>query len=112
MEQPVEVLFFNTIKNSFSQYRNQITLGPNSKVRLVEQIYDLSNSFSFVNNFTKVNCGANGSIEYNKVQNNTKNSSLIDSMSIFQKNDSTCEVNTLIFGGGFIRNNLNPVKIT
>lgn len=110
VEKPIEILFFNTIKNGFSQYRNQITIGSNSKVKLVEQIYDLSNSSSFVNNFTKVNCGANGSLEYNKVQNNTENSRLIDSMSIFQENDSTCEVNTLIFGGGFIRNNLNFIQ--
>ena len=28
-------------------------------------------------------------------------------MNIFQEQDSICKVNTLIFGGGFIRNNLN-----
>ena len=28
-------------------------------------------------------------------------------MNIFQNQDSVCEVNTLIFGGGLIRNNLN-----
>ena len=28
-------------------------------------------------------------------------------MNIFQQQDSTCEVNTLIFGGQFVRNNLN-----
>ena len=107
VEKPIEVLFFNTIKNNFSQYRNQIIIGKHSKVKIVEQIYDLSNSSSFMNNFTKVSCGVNGFLEYNKIQNNTEKSSLIDCMNIFQKQESTCEVNTLIFGGGFIRNNLN-----
>ena len=42
-----------------------------------------------------------------KFKNNTKESKLIDSLNIFQKQDSTCEINTLIFGGEFVRNNLN-----
>ena len=30
VENPIEILFFNSIKNSFSQYRNQIVIGENS----------------------------------------------------------------------------------
>ena len=49
----------------------------------------------------------NTHLEYNKIQNNTEHSRLIDCLNVFQKQDSTSEINTLIFGGGFIRNNLN-----
>ena len=107
VQHPIEILFFNSTLNSFSQYRNQIFIGENSEIKIVERIQDLSNSSTLVNHFTQINCDKNAKIEYNKVQNNTKESKLIDCMNIFQKQDSVCEVNTLIFGGGFIRNNLN-----
>jgi len=107
VENPIEILFFNFTKNSFSQYRNRINVGENSKIKIIEIIQDLSESTTLVNHFTHVSCNKNTNVEYNKIQNNSKDSSLIDSMYIFQKQDSVCEVNTLIFGGRFIRNNLN-----
>jgi len=103
----IEILFFITTENSFNQYRNQIMIGDNSEVKFVEKIQNLSDSTSFVNTFTQIKCGKNTNIEYNKIQNNTKNSKLIDTMNVFQKEGSTCNVNTLIFGGSFTRNNLN-----
>ena len=107
VERPIEVLFFNTTENGFSQYRNKIDIGENSEIKLVEKIQDLSNSSTLVNHFTQINCDKNTNVEYNKIQNNTKESKLINCMNIYQEQDSTCEVNTLIFGGSFVRNNLN-----
>ena len=107
VENPIEILFFNFTKNSFSQYRNRINVGENSEIKIIEIIQDLSESTTLVNHFTHVSCNKNTNVEYNKIQNNSKDSSLIDSMYIFQKQDSICEVNTLIFGGSFTRNNLN-----
>ncbi len=103
----IEILFFTTTENSFNQYRNQIIIGDNAEVKFVEKIQNLSTSTSFVNHFTQIKCGKNTNVEYNKIQNNTENSKLIDTMNIFQKEDSTCNINTLIFGGSFTRNNLN-----
>ncbi len=107
VDEVIEILFFTNTENSFNQYRNQIIIGDNAEVKFVEKIQNLSNSTSFVNNFTQIKCGKNTNIEYNKIQNNTENSKLIDTMNIFQKEDSTCNINTLIFGGSFTRNNLN-----
>lgn len=107
VEHPIEVLFFNTTENGFSQYRNKIDIGENSEIKLVEKIQDLSNSSTLENHFTQINCDKNTKVEYNKIQNNTKESKLINCMNIYQEQDSTCEVNTLIFGGSFVRNNLN-----
>ena len=104
---PIEILFFNNTKNGFCQYRNKIFIGEGSKVKFIEKIQDLSNSSNLVNNYTEIFCEKNSSVEYNKIQNNTEHSKLIDCLNIFQKQDSTSEINTLIFGGGFIRNNLN-----
>ena len=107
VKSPIEILFFNSTENSFSQYRNKILVEENSEIKIVEKIIDLSNSNTLVNCFTQINCRKNSQVEMNKIQNNVKTSKLIDSVNIFQEQDSTCEVNTLIFGGGFVRNNLN-----
>ena len=107
LKEPIEILFFNSTKNQFAQYRNQIIVGDNSEIKLVERIEDLSNSSTLTNNFTQIICNKNSKIEYNKIQNNNAKSKLIDCMNIFQEEDSACNINTLIFGGEFIRNNLN-----
>ena len=107
LESPIEILFFSTTVNGFSQYRNQISIGKNSEVKFIERLQNLNNSDSFVNHFTQINCAKNTKVEYNKIQNNTAESQLIDTMNVYQEQDSTCNINTLIFGGSFIRNNLN-----
>ena len=107
LESPIEILFFSTTVNGFSQYRNQISIGENSEVKFIERLQNLNNSDSFVNHFTQINCAKNTKVEYNKIQNNTAESQLIDTMNVYQEQDSTCNINTLIFGGSFIRNNLN-----
>ncbi len=107
VKSPIEIFFFNSTKESFSQYRNKILIGENSEIKIIENVIDLSSSDTMVNQFTQLTCNKNSKIEYNKVQNNHKKSALIDCMNIFQQQDSTCEVNTLIFEEGFVRNNLN-----
>ena len=107
LENPIEILFFSTTVNSFSQYRNQISIGENSEVKFIERLQNLNNSTSFINHFTQINCAKNTKVEYNKIQDNTAESQLIDTVNVFQEQDSTCNINTLIFGGSFIRNNLN-----
>ena len=107
VENPIEILFISTTETNFSQYRNQISIAENSEVKFVERIQNLNNSASFVNNFTRINCDKNTKIEYNKIQNNTSESQLIDTVNVYQEQDSTCDINTLLFGGSFTRNNLN-----
>ncbi len=108
VESPIEILFFsNTKNNNFSQYRNKINVGNNAQIKFVERIQNISAAKSFVNHFTQISIGKNSNVEYNKIQDNTKNSILIDNMDIYQLEDANASVNTLIFGGGFTRNNLS-----
>jgi Fe-S cluster assembly protein SufD len=107
IENPIEILFFNTVEGNFTQCRNILVVGKNSEVKFIEKIQNIDCNSSFANHFTKIDCDRNSKIEYNKIQNNTCNSRLIDSMNIYQKEDSICNINTLIFGGEFVRNNLN-----
>ena len=107
LESPIEILFFATTENNFSQYRNLISVGDNTEVKFVERIQTLNDSTSMVNHFTQIHCAKNTKVEYNKIQNNTQESRLIDTVNVYQEQDSTCDINTLIFGGSFTRNNLN-----
>ena len=107
IESPIEILFFSTTENNFSQYRNLISVGDNTEVKFVERIQTLNDSTSMVNHFTQIHCAKNTKVEYNKIQNNTPESRLIDTVNVYQEQDSTCDINTLIFGGSFTRNNLN-----
>ena len=107
VENPIEILFFATTKDNFSQYRNLISVGDNAEVKFIERIQNLNDSTSIVNHFTQIHCDRNTKVEYNKIQNNTTESRLIDTVNVYQEQDSTCDINTLIFGGSFTRNNLN-----
>ena len=107
IESPVEILFFNTVEGNFAQYRNLLFIGKNSEVKFIEKIQNIDCSSSFINHFTQIDCGKNTKVEYNKIQNNSSKSRLIDTMDIYQNQDSVCNINTLIFGGEFVRNNLN-----
>ena len=108
VENPIEILFFtNTETNNFVQYRNNIVVEENAEIKFVERIQNLSEAKCFVNHFTQLTIGKNSTVEYNKIQDNTENSILIDAVNITQESDSNAIVNTLIFGGAFTRNNLN-----
>ena len=108
VESPIEILFFsNTTNDNFAQYRNKIIVGDNSQIKFVERIQNLSNAKCFINNFTQINIGENANVEYNKIQDNRANSMLIDKMNLYQLKNANAIVNTLIFGGGFIRNTLS-----
>jgi len=85
VKDPIEILFFNTTEHGFYQYRNQINVGENAEVCFVEKIQDLSASINLTNCFTQINCDKNSKTEYNKIQNNHRESRLIDRVSVFQK---------------------------
>ena len=108
VENPIEILFFTSTKqDNFVQYRNNIMVEENAQIKFVERIQNLSDAKCFVNHFTQINIGKNANVEYNKIQDNTENAILIDNMNLYQQQDSSVIVNTLIFGGAFTRNNLN-----
>jgi len=108
VESPIEILFFSNTKNdNFAQHRNKIVVGDNAQIKFVERIQNLSAAKCFVNHFTQISIGENANVEYNKIQDNSANSILIDNINIYQLQDANAVVNTLIFGGAFTRNNLS-----
>ena len=105
---PIELLSVqNKNSASFHQLNNIIILESGAEIKLVEQIKTTSDSVSFINNVTRLSIAENSFLELIKIQNNNSESILVDSVNVVQQNNSTCEVNTLLFGGKFTRNNLS-----
>ena len=64
IEEPVEILFFNTVESNFIQYRNIINVGNNSQVKFIEKIQNIDCDNVFVNSFTHINCESNSKLEF------------------------------------------------
>ena len=108
LEKPLEILFLNKYEaNSFLQYRNNIVVGENASVKIVENIKNLSNNTVFVNSVTDIDTKKDSFLEINKLQDYSSNERTIDTTNINQEKTSTTTINTLLFGGAFTRNNLN-----
>lgn len=105
---PIELLSIqNKNSASFHQLNNIILLESGAEIKLVEQIKTTSDNISFINNVTRLSIAENSFLELVKIQNNNSESILVDSVNVVQQNNSSCEVNTLLFGGKFTRNNLS-----
>lgn len=108
IKEPLEILFLTKNKsNNFIQYRNNIVIKENSNIKIVEQTKNLNNNICFTNMVTTIELKNRATIEFNKLQDNSKSQIIVDHTNINQQKDSNSTINTLLFGGAFTRNNLN-----
>ncbi len=105
---PVQILNFSTgsEKDVLLQPRNLIVVGENSHVQIIERHQNLSKNNTLTNSVTEIFVHKRAIVDYYKIQNDTDNSSLIDSTFVSQKMQSVASVNTFSFGGKIVRNNL------
>jgi Fe-S cluster assembly protein SufD len=105
---PIQVVNFSTGSEQevILQPRNLIIVGENSHVQVIERHQNLSGNTTFTNAVTEIFAHQRAIIDYYKIQNDTENSSLVDSTFISQKRQSVASVNTFSFGGKLTRNNL------
>ncbi|MDO9275824.1 MAG: Fe-S cluster assembly protein SufD [Lutibacter sp.] len=105
---PVQIINFSTgsEKEVLLQPRNLIIVGENSHVQIIERHQNLSKNTTLTNSVTEIFVHKRAIVDYYKIQNDTNESSLIDSTFISQKQQSVASVNTFSFGGKITRNNL------
>ena len=104
---PIQVIYFSSGKeNQFLQPRNLVVVDENSHVQILERHQTIDNSANLTNSVTEIFAGKRAIVDYNKIQNDTENASLIDQTFVQQKDNSIVLVNTFSFGGKFTRNNL------
>ncbi|UMB52704.1 Fe-S cluster assembly protein SufD [Lutibacter sp. A64] len=105
---PIQILHFSTgsEKEVMLQPRNLVVVGENSHVQIIERHQNLSKNAVLTNAVTEVFAHKRAIVDYYKIQNDTENSSLIDSTFVSQKQQSVASVHTYSFGGKLTRNNL------
>ena len=105
---PIQILNFSTGSESeiLLQPRNLVVVGENSHVQIIERHQNLSKNTTLTNSVTEIFVHKRAIVDYYKIQNDTENSSFIDSTFVSQKQQSVASVHTYSFGGKITRNNL------
>ena len=108
VQKPIQILNFSTGKESevMLQPRNLVVVGENSHVQIIERHQNLSKNTTLTNSVTEVFVHKRAIVDFYKIQDDTKNSSIIDSTFVSQKQQSVASVHTYSFGGKITRNNL------
>lgn len=108
-KKPVEILHFATGNEAtlMLQPRNLIIVEENAELQVIERHQSLTSNEVLTNSVTEIFAAKNAIVDFYKVQNDTKDASLIDNTYIAQKDKSVVNVHTFSFGGKLTRNNLN-----
>lgn len=108
-KKPVEILHFATGNEAslMLQPRNLIIAEENAELQVIERHQSLTSNEVLTNCVTEIFAAENAIVDYYKVQNDSKDASLIDNTYIAQKDKSVVNVHTFSFGGKLTRNNLN-----
>ncbi len=109
VEKPIQIIHFSTGNESATmlQPRNLIVVEENSHVQIIERHQSLTNNPVLTNSVTEIFAKKRAIVDYYKIQNDSKEASLIDNTFIKQRQESVCSVHTFAFGGKLTRNNLN-----
>ncbi len=109
LNKPIEIfhLFTGSKSKSFFNIRKLIIIGKESSVQIVEHFKCLKKSSILINSVNEIHSLNKSNIEYYNIQNNSKNTSIIDNTFFHQKKDSNCTIYTFSLGGDLIQNHLN-----
>jgi Fe-S cluster assembly protein SufD len=91
-------------KNIFSNTRNLVILGENSKLSLVHCDDSVTDNHSFINNVTEISLERGAKLDFYKLQNKDDNAAVMTNTFIKQAQDSNLNTNTVILNGGMVRN--------
>jgi Fe-S cluster assembly protein SufD len=97
----------DTKSKLFSNLRNLIVLGKNSKLQLVNCDDTLDYSESFLNYATEIYLDEGAKLDYYKLQNKDDQAFLSSITNVVLEKDSDFNSHTISLNGGFIRNDLN-----
>ncbi|OIP01289.1 MAG: Fe-S cluster assembly protein SufD [Bacteroidetes bacterium CG2_30_33_31] len=91
----------------FSNTRNLVVMGRNSKLKLVHCDDSLSRVDSVVNSVTEIIVGDGANLDFYKLQNKDEHSTVLTSNFIEQGANSQTNSNTITLNGGLIRNHID-----
>ena len=112
VEKPIHLMYVTDTreKATVSYPRNLIVAETNSQVRITESFHSFpSVNHSFINSVTEVVVNENANVEFNKIQNESKEAFHINHTEAYQQKNSTFSITTITLGGTIVRNNLHIV---
>ena len=109
VDKPIQVIYFSTGKNEsvLHQPRNLIVVDENSQVEIIERHQSLSDNRILINSVSEIYCNQRSIVQHYKIQDDNRNSSLIDNTFVSQQGNSDYTLHTFSFGGELTRNNLS-----
>lgn len=108
VEKPVQVLFVSGKSDkTLSMPRNLISVGKNSQISLIVNYAGVEDSNYFTNSVTEILIGENSTLDYCKIQNESKAAYHVDKIQVAQERYSKLNSFSLSFGGSIVRNDLN-----
>jgi Fe-S cluster assembly protein SufD len=111
IEDPVHLLFLSgdDESNLLIQPRNNIILGKNCQLKIIESYNGLFDNTYLFNGVTNIVLGENSNLDYYKIQNEAGASFHINKTQVLEQRSATFTASTISIGGEIIRNDLNTV---
>jgi Fe-S cluster assembly protein SufD len=104
---PIHIINIVTENGLQTNTRTVVKAHDSSSVKIVETFVKLNAENTFSNSVAEFFLNPNSKIEYNKIQDKKDNNYHIATEEAHQRADSTFTINTAIFNGAIVRNNLN-----
>ncbi len=110
VEKPIELLYFTSKAQNeapFFQIRNLILAEQASETQIYERHQNLGESAALSNVVTEIKVERDAIYDHYKVQNDQRDTALVDNTWVEQAENSFASVDTFSLGGRFVRNNLS-----
>lgn len=107
VEKPYHIINITTGNNTVSQSRNLFIGNVGSQVKIIESFINVGGEKNFNNHVSEFFVAENTHLEYNKIQDKKENNFSIATEQVYQEANSNFTINTAIFNGALVRNNLN-----
>lgn len=107
VEKPYHIINITTGNNTVSQSRNLFIGNVGSQVKIIESFINVGGEKNFNNHISEFFVAENTHLEYNKIQDKKENNFSIATEQVYQEANSNFTINTAIFNGALVRNNLN-----
>lgn len=104
---PIHIINIVTESSLHTNTRTIVKAHDGASVKIIETFAKLNAENSFSNSVAEFFLNPNSKIEYNKIQDKEDNNYHIATEQAYQRADSTFTINTAIFNGAIVRNNLN-----
>lgn len=110
IDSPIQIInLLQAESDTFVTQRNLIVVEPGAKVTLILCDHTLNMHHYFSNSVTEIFVGENAVMNYYTVQNQHNQTTSVNSVFVYQGQNSQANTNTITLHGGLVRNNLKVI---